>query len=199
MPDRGRERDFNEFEDDRPRRMRRSEEEWRRERDGLRSERERGRMTQHADEENERGQRGRRNGVDRGGTPSLGAASAFGETYVTAIERSASLFGNNLRLWQGETMRFMSERLERDAEVMEQMGQAKNLFDLFAIHQRWLNELATSYGQEFMRLSKLTRSTAEESLSAGRSMGRRVSEAGEEFADDFRDKARSMGEQQSMQ
>ena len=198
MPDRGRERGFNEFENERPRDARRSEDErderWR-ERDDFRGDR--GRHGQRR--LSEQHERSRRNGVDRTQTAPLAVASAFSDTYVTAIERSASLIGNNLRLWQGETMRFMSERLERDAEIMEQFGQAKNLMDFFAIQQRWLNEVATSYSQEFMRLSQLTTSAAEQGMSAGRSVGRRMSDAGEEFAEDFREQSRSASDQQQLQ
>lgn len=194
MPDRGRERGVNDAENERPRGARRSENE----RDDFRDERGHGRHGQR-DMSEQNGERDRRNGMDRAQTMPLAAASAFNDTYVSALERSASLIGNNLRLLQGQTMRFMSERLQRDAEIFQELGQARNLMDVFAVQQRWLNDVATSYSQEFMRLSKLTTSAAEEGLATGRSVGRRMNEAGEDFAEDMREQSRSMSQQQPLQ
>lgn len=194
MPDRGRERGANDADNERLRGARRLENE----RDDFRGERGRGRHGQQ-DMSEQNGERDRRNGMDRAQTMPLAVASAFNDTYVSALERSASLIGNNLRLLQGQTMRFMSERLQRDAEIFQELGQARNLMDVFAVQQRWLNDVATSYSQEFMRLSRLTTSAAEEGLATGRSVGRRMNEAGEEFAEDMREQSRSMSQQQPLQ
>jgi len=203
MPERGRERGFNDYENERPRGARRRDEEreerWR-ERDEYRGEGGRQRRMSEDNGDAERGgQRSRRNGMDRAARLPLAAASTIGETYVAALGRSASLIGNNIRLWQGETMRFMSERLERDAEIIEELGEAKNLMDFFAIHQRWLNDVAAAYSQEFMRLSKLTARAAEEGMTAGRSIGRKMGEAGEQFSDEFREGSRAINEERQLQ
>jgi len=143
------------------------------------------------DQDERGGHRARRtrNGSQRDGLP-LNVASALSDTYAAAIERSASLIGNNLRMLQDETLRFMTLRLEHDATVMEEMGRARNLFDLFSIQQRWLNDMATAYSQEFMRLGRLTANVAEDSMSAGRAVGERFRDTGEEIEEDVRERTR---------
>ena len=198
MPDRGRGRGFSDYEREKPRsRSGQRDEDW----NSGRSERQgegRRRMTSNRDErmsdwdQDERGghrARRTRNGSQRDGLP-LNVASALSDTYAAAIERSASLIGNNLRMLQDETLRFMTLRLEHDATVMEEMGRARNLFDLFSIQQRWLNDMATAYSQEFMRLGRLTANVAEDSMSAGRAVGERFRDTGEEIEEDVRERTR---------
>jgi len=144
-------------------------------------------------DEDERELEGRRmrerNGAGR--SLPLGMASALSDSYMTALERGASMIGNNLRLLQDETMRFVTRRLEHDAYTMEEMGRARNFLDLFAIQQKWLNETATAYSQEFMRLSRLTANVTEEGMSVGREVGERMREAGDEFQGEVREQRRA--------
>lgn len=149
-----------------------------------------GHLMRERGEDEREARRGRgRNGAGRG-VP-LSMASALSDTYVTALERGASMFGNNLRLLQDETMRFVTQRLEHDAYTMEEMGRAKNFLALFAIQQKWLNETATAYSQEFMRLSRLTANVTEEGMSIGRESGERMRGAGDEFQEEVREQGRS--------
>ncbi len=48
------------------------------------------------------------------------------------------MLGKNMRVYQDETVRFVTERLEHDTATLEQLGKSRSVLDLFAIQQRWL-------------------------------------------------------------
>jgi hypothetical protein len=93
---------------------------------------------------------------------------ALTDTFASAVERGATLLGNNIRAFQDETARFVTQRVERDMEAMEEMSRSRNLMELFSVHQRWLTNLTTDYSRGMMRLSRLTGSVAEETMESGR-------------------------------
>ena len=78
------------------------------------------------------------------------------DAFVTAFERGAQVLGENLRIYQDETVRFVTERLEQDTQMLEQLGKSRSMFDLFTVQQKWLSAATRAYSEEFMRLSKLT-------------------------------------------
>jgi hypothetical protein len=87
---------------------------------------------------------------------SLRMTSSLSDAFVTAFERGAAVLGENMRMYQDETVRFMTERLEHDAATLEQLGKSRSVLDLFAIQQQWLNDTTRAYNEEWMRLGKLT-------------------------------------------
>jgi len=86
----------------------------------------------------------------------LRMSSTLSDAFVSAFERGAQALGENMRLYQDETVRFVAERLEHDTQMLEQLGKSRSMFDLFQIQQRWLSAATRAYSDEFMRLSKLT-------------------------------------------
>src|SRR6185295_4669279 len=44
----------------------------------------------------------------------LRMSSSLSDAFVTAFERGAQVFGENMRMYQDETVRFVTERLEHD-------------------------------------------------------------------------------------
>ena len=99
----------------------------------------------------------------------LRVTSSLSHALVAALERGASILGGNIRMYQDETMRFMTERLEHGTATLEQMGRSRSVFDLFAIQQQWLNATTRAYSDEWMRLSKLTGDAAQPGASEVRS------------------------------
>jgi len=93
---------------------------------------------------------------------------ALTDTFASAVERGATLLGNNIRAFQDETARFVTRRVERDMEAMEEIARSRNLMELFSVQQRWLTNLTTDYSRGMMRLSRLTGSVAEETMESGR-------------------------------
>jgi hypothetical protein len=61
-----------------------------------------------------------------------------------------------MRMYQDETVRFMTERLEHDTATLEQLRKSRSVLDLFAIQQQWLNATTRAYNEEWMRLGKST-------------------------------------------
>lgn len=106
-------------------------------------------------------------------------SNALTDTFASAVERGASLIGNNIRAFQDETARFVARRAERDMEAMEDFARSRSLMELFSVQQRWLTNLTSDYSTGFMRLSRLTGAAAEESMETGR----RVAESGRRAAD----------------
>jgi hypothetical protein len=86
----------------------------------------------------------------------LRMTSSLSDAFVTAFERGAQVWGENLRMYQDETVRFVTERLEQDTHMLEQLGKSRSMFDLLSIQQKWLSAATRAYSEEFMRLSKLT-------------------------------------------
>ena len=92
--------------------------------------------------------------------------SSLSDAFVTAFERGAAVLGENMRMYQDETVRFMTERLEHDTATLEQLGKSRSVLDLFAIQQQWLNATTRAYNEEWMRLGKLTGDAARRNGSA---------------------------------
>jgi hypothetical protein len=118
--------------------------------------------------EDDRGVRGRGNEHRREQLP-LRLTSNLSDAFVTAFERGAQALGENMRMYQDETVRFMTRRLEQDTEMLEQLGRSRSVFDLFTIQQKWLSAATRAYGEEFMRLSKLAGDTSQRAVHETRS------------------------------
>lgn len=82
--------------------------------------------------------------------------SALSDAFASAFERGAQVLGESIRMYQDETVRFMTERLEHDTQMLERLGKSRSMFDLFALQQQWFNAATRAYSDEWMRLSKLT-------------------------------------------
>jgi hypothetical protein len=95
-------------------------------------------------------------------------SNALSDTFAHAVERGATLLGNNIRAFQDETTRFVSHRVERDMEAMEEIARSRSLMELFSAQQRWFTNLTTDYSNGFMRLSRMTGEAAEETMDSGR-------------------------------
>jgi hypothetical protein len=112
------------------------------------------------------GRRDRRN-------PRMPDPYAVGDTYVMALKRSADLVGNNVRTIQDQTTRFVSRRMERDMEAMEEIARSRSLLELFGIQQKWLSGVASDYSDEMIRLARLAGSAIEDSVGATNRMRER--------------------------
>lgn len=94
--------------------------------------------------------------------------NALTDTLASAVERGATLLGNNIRALQDETARFVTHRVERDMQAMEEMSRSRNLMELFSVQQRWFTNLTTDYSRRMMRLGRLTGTIADETIESGR-------------------------------
>ena len=95
-------------------------------------------------------------------------SSTLSDAFVSAFERGAQMFGENLRMYQDETVRFVTERLEHDTHLFEQLGQSRSMFDLLSLQQRWLSATTRAYSEEWMRLSRLANGAAQRSAGEAR-------------------------------
>lgn len=95
-------------------------------------------------------------------------SNALTDSFATAVQRGAALLGNNMRAFQDETARFVSHRVERDMEAMEEFARARSFMELFSVQQRWLSNLTSDYSKGFARFSQLTGAAAEETTETGR-------------------------------
>ena len=77
----------------------------------------RARASHRAETEYQGGSQYRANDVSPSQQPR--SVSGFSEAFVGAFERSAAAWGDNARLLQDETMRFLAERLEHAAEMVQ--------------------------------------------------------------------------------
>jgi hypothetical protein len=88
----------------------------------------------------------------------------MGDTYVSALQRGTALMTDNVRNLQDETARFMSRRLERHMEAMEDIARSRSLLELFGIQQKWLSGIASDYGDEMIRLARMAGNAVEDSV-----------------------------------
>jgi len=93
----------------------------------------------------------------------LRVGASLSDAFVSAFERGAQVWGENLRLYQDETVRFVTERLEHDTKMFEQLGRSRSMFDLLSIQQKWLSQATRAYSEELMRLSRITNGVAQRS------------------------------------
>ena len=82
-------------------------------------------------------------------------ASARNGPVVEAMERHASLAGNNLRTLQEESLKFMTRRFEENTKTAQELGACKSWPEVFAVQQRWFADMTRAYGEEWMRCSEL--------------------------------------------
>jgi hypothetical protein len=104
--------------------------------------------------------------------PPARAASALSDAFVSAFERGAQVLGENMRMYQDETVRFVTERLEHDTQMLERLGKSRSMFDLLALQQQWFNATTRAYSDEWMRLSKLTADATQRSAQETRRTAR---------------------------
>ncbi|MBI1213441.1 MAG: hypothetical protein GC190_18420 [Alphaproteobacteria bacterium] len=113
--------------------------------------------------------------------PDTRHVSALNDAFVTAFERGAAAMGENLRMYQDETVRFVTERLEHDTQAFEELGKSRSIFDLLAVQHRWLNATTRAYTDEWVRLSRMTSGATERAVGHARAA---MSETRRTLADD---------------
>lgn len=96
------------------------------------------------------------------------AIASVSDAWVRTWEQSSTLFGDNFRAMQDEARRFLTERLEEDAGLMQDFAKCRTLFDFMSVQQRWFNGAMRSYGEQWMRMTRLGSDLAERGEQAAR-------------------------------
>jgi hypothetical protein len=92
------------------------------------------------------------------------AIGAMNGAMTAAMDRGRAAFAESARAWQEEALRFLSERLRRDGQTLEELRGARSYAEMIQIQHRWMLEAGQSYADEALRLSRLVAETAQSGL-----------------------------------
>jgi len=92
------------------------------------------------------------------------AMEAFGAmngVLGAAADRSRAAFAQGAQAWQEESLRFLSERLRRDGQTLDELRNCRTYAEMLQVQHRWMFDAGQSYADEAVRLSRLVAEIAQ--------------------------------------
>ena len=88
------------------------------------------------------------------------AVSQLSQSLAQAAQSQRDLVGEITAFTKDESLRFASQRLERNGQALEKLSTCTGLPGLIGLQQEWLRELAQDYADQTMRLAGAWRGVA---------------------------------------
>ncbi len=76
---------------------------------------------------------------------------AFNGPFGDALERSRTAFEKTMKSLQDESLQFVKTRMDHTTKLIEESRHCDNMFELFAVQQKWMTNLARDYYEEGIR------------------------------------------------